>query len=99
MPKKKRREDRSPRRAPDLPAKHPCYLQLFLPAGPVHLPEQHWEFAVQLAPLPPQEQEGEPEQFESAQSVNPSQSLSTPSLQTSVEGTQVLPARKGATEL
>jgi len=62
--------------------------------------EQQSELAVQLAPLPEQddEQKGEPVQFESAQSVNPSQSLSTPSLHTSVVGTQVAP-RKGATEL
>ena len=45
------------------------------------------------------EQDGDDEQFGSAQSVNPSQSLSAPSLQTSATGVQPPPgARNGCTE-
>jgi hypothetical protein len=60
---------------------------------------QQSALTVQELPTAPQPltQFGAVEQFESAQSVAPSQSLSIPSLQTSVVGEQAVP-RKGETE-
>jgi hypothetical protein len=62
---------------------------------------QHWLAAVQVAPAGEQvPHDGLPLQFESAQSMAPSQSLSTPSLQTSATGVQPpLGDRYGATEV
>lgn len=80
------------------------YLQVFLPGFPLQELLQHCELAVQVAPdgrsVHPPVQAGLALQFESAQSVKPSQSLSTPSVQTSADGVQP-PAgsRNGATEL
>jgi hypothetical protein len=76
------------------------YLQDFPPFGPLHLLEQHWELDVHAAPaaLHVWLHEGDAEQFGSAQSVRPSQSLSTESLQISVTGVQVPGSRKGFTD-
>ena len=75
--------------------------QVWFPAGPLHLLLQHWLLAVQVPPFGVHEpQDGLPEQFESAQSMAPSQSLSTPSLQTSAVGVQPpLGARNGCTDV
>ena len=67
------------------------YRQVLRPAGPLHLFEQQSEFTVQPPPTGVQGQDGDPTQFESAQSMAVSQSLSMPSLQISVDGTQVVP--------
>jgi hypothetical protein len=77
------------------------YLQVFRPLGPLQLTEQQSELLMQMAPAGLQLlwQFGALLQSESAQSVKVSQSLSMPSLQFSVVGMQVEPARKGATEL
>src|SRR6185503_16671558 len=74
------------------------YRQVLL-APPLHLFEQQSEFTLHDAPLGLQllTQDGWLAQFESAQSVAPSQSLSMPSVQTSVVGVQVAP-RNGWTD-
>ena len=66
----------------------------------MHLFEQHSELLVQEAPegLHVGVQKGDVAQFGSAQSTRPSQSLSIPSLQTSVTGVQVPGSRNGFTE-
>ena len=81
--------------------RRPChYLQILLPERPLHLLEQQSEFTVHEAPAGLQlgEHAGLVLQFESAQSTRPSQSLSIPSVQTSVVGVQPDP-RKGSTEV
>ena len=100
-PKKKGREPSAP--APDHAGDPPRvagnsdYLQILRPLGPLHLLEQQSELDVQEAPAGEHRQAGKLEQFGSAQSMRPSQSLSMPSLQTSVTGAQVPGSRKGFT--
>jgi hypothetical protein len=79
---------------PSLRARHrregicAAYRQVFLDGGPLHLSEQQSASLVQEAPggsppgfTQPVAQAGSPEQSESSQSVAPSPSLSTPSVQ------------------